>query len=146
VASVQSAFQKSAGVSKAVADMAAGTAKVSFDPAKTDIEKLITEFKANKAARFDVFKAGEKPTFSYSGKDETLRGRLAIKPADAAGDVVCRINAQRGGENADRWFNVVATGDLATQIDKIRKEGVQNVRITGIVSDAGIKASKVEAE
>ena len=146
MASVQSAFQKSLGVTKVVADMAAGTAKVNYDPTKTDIDKLQKEFKANKAARFDVFKAGEKPSYNYSGQPETLRGRLAIKPADAPGDVVCRVNSQRSGEPADRWFNVVATGDLATEIEKIRKEGVQNVRITGVVSDAGIKATKVEAE
>jgi copper chaperone CopZ len=144
--SVSLTMKKIAGVSDAKADTAAGTAVIKFDPAMTTIEIILEEFKKTKAQRFEAFKAGDKPSYTYSGKDETLRGRLAIKPADAGADVVCRINAHRSGENADRWFNVVASGDLATQIEKIRKEGVQNVRITGVVSDAGVKATKIEAE
>ena len=145
-ASVAATLKKIAGVNDAKADTGAGTAMIKYDANSTTIEKILEEFTKTKARRFEAFKAGEKPAYVYSGKDETLRGRLSIKPADGAADVVCRINAQRSGENADRWFNVVASGDLATQIEKVRKEGVQNVKITGVVSDAGIKATKVEAE
>ena len=144
--SVSTTLSKIAGVSSAVADDAAGTAVIKYHAGTTTIEKILEEFKKNKARRFEAFKQGEKPAYVYSGKDETLRGRLSIKSSEAGAEVVCRLNAQRSGENADRLFNVLATGDLAAQIEKIRKEGVQNVKITGVVSDAGIKATKVEAE
>lgn len=119
---------------------------VTYDPAKTNVEKMLAEFKANKAARFMAMKAGEKPTYNYSGKDEELIGGMSIKGKDAAADVVARLNAQRSGEPADRYFNLIATGELATKIEEIRKSGVRRVKIVGVVSDAGVKVNSIEPQ
>ena len=146
MASVSSAFKKSAGVTDAKPNMEAGTALVTFDSGKTDAEKIMQEFKTNKAARFEVYKQGEKPKYNYDGREETLRGALAVKMPDAPGTVICRINGHRSGETAERWINVIASGELAAEIDKIRKSGVQRVAITGVCSEDGIKAAKIEAQ
>jgi len=142
VTNVQMAFKKSTGVTEAKAD-GVSSATVTFDPSKITLEKILAEFKVNKAPRFDAYKPGETPAYTYSGKDETLGGRLSVKPADAAGDVVCRIFAKRNGEKNERFFNLLATGDMAKTIDTVRKEG-REVRVTGIASDAGIKVSKID--
>jgi len=139
---VVTAFKKSDGVTDAKAD-GVSSATVTFDPSKITIEKIIADFKANKPARFDIYKPGEKPSYSYSGKDETVGGRLSIKPTDAGKDVVCRLYARRSGEKTERFFNLIATGELAATIEKIRKEG-REVRVTGVASDEGIKVSKIE--
>jgi hypothetical protein len=140
---VSSAFKKSAGVTDVKAVTAEGTAVVSYDASKTTIEKLVEEFKKEKAARFEIYKQGEKPQYNYSGKDEAFRGPLLIKDPSTGADVVCRINAHRAGEAAERIFNIIATGEMATQLEKLRKEGVREVNITGVASDAGIKLTKI---
>jgi|GEM_PF-5661868 len=144
--SVTTSFKKSEGVSNVAAVTAAGTAVVTYDPAKTSIEKLLEEFKVNKMARFTAMKAGEKPAYVYSGKDETLMGGMSIKGKDAAADVVARINAHREGEPAERYINLLATGELATKIEEIRKSGVRRVKIVGVVSDAGVKVNSIEPQ
>lgn len=129
-----------------IADDAVGTAVVTFDPKVTNVEKMLADFKVNKMARFQAMKAGEKPTYNYSGKDEVLTGGMSIKGKDAPGDVVARIQAQRSGEPAERYINMIATGELAAKIEKIRQEGIRSVKVVGTVSDAGIKVTSIDPQ
>lgn len=56
----------------------------------------------------------------------TLTGTMAVKATDAKKDVVARIE----GRKRYTWLNLIATGELATKIQKLREEG-DKVKVTG---------------
>ena len=77
-----------------------------------------------------------------TGKQETFTGPLTVKPKDSGKDVVCALISKRKGEK-EAILKLEATGDLAKEIDEIRKKGI-GVKVTGVLSDDTIKVSKVE--
>src|ERR1051325_7255918 len=106
-----SAFSKMDGVLEAKADQNAGTTLVKYDASKTNPDKLAAAFNDLKLPRFKAYKSGEappKPVFTYSGKEETLHGTLAVKSKDAGTDVICRLAAHRAGEENERFFNLLS--------------------------------------
>jgi hypothetical protein len=139
-------FKKMDGVKDASAD-GAKTATVVFDPKKITIDKLLENFKG-KDGRFKAYKPGEtppEPKYTYSGKPETLSGRMSVRdPADANKNVVARIISHRSGEPTERVFNLIAEGAVAEKIETRRKEGLGSYTVTGIVSAEGIKVEKIE--
>lgn len=138
------AFKKCDGVTEAKASNPEASATVTYDPAKTDAEKLLTAFKGNSPPKFAAFKKGAAPkaVFVYDGKEETLSGPLAIKAKDAGSEVVCRIVAKRNNEQLQRAINLIASSDLATKLEEIKKKGV-GATVSGVVSEAGMKVTKV---
>jgi len=56
----------------------------------------------------------------------TLTGTMAVKGTDAKKDVVARIE----GRKRYTWLNLIATGDLAAKIQKLREDG-DKVKVTG---------------
>ena len=132
------------GVKDATAD-GAKVATVVFDPKKITIDKLVENFQG-KDDRFKAYKPGETPPapkYNYTGKPETLSGRMTIRAPDNEKNVIARIIAHRNGEPTERIFNLIAESEMATQIEVKRKEGVP-VTVTGVVSEAGMKVDKIE--
>lgn len=70
--------------------------------------------------------------------ETTLTGMMGVKPEGADKDVVGVILAKD-----KKSYKVVATGDLAKTIEDLRKKGTP-VKITGVVTEDTIKASKAE--
>ncbi len=142
---VSTYFKKMDGVKDATAD-GAKTATVVFDPKKTTIEKLLEAFKG-KDDRFKAYKPGEtppEPKYTYSGKPESISGKMTIRGTDSAKDVVARLIAHRSGEPTERIFNLIADSAIAEKIEAKRKEGVGSVTVTGVVSAEGIKVEKID--
>ena len=77
-----------------------------------------------------------------TGTSGTWTGPLTVKPKDAGKDVVCAMISKKKGEK-EAILKLEATGDVATQIEEIRKKGV-GVKVTGVLTDDTIKVSKVE--
>lgn len=136
-------FKKMDGVMDATAD-GDKLATVTFDPKKITIDKLVENFQG-KDQRFKAYKPGEKPPepkFTYSGKPETLNGRMTVRTPESDKNVVARLISHRSGEPNERIFNLIAESDMAAKIEAKRKEGVP-VSVTGVVSEAGIKVEKI---
>ena len=142
---VSAVLKKMEGVTDASAD-GAKFATVTFDPKKTSLDKILESFKG-KDDRFKAYKPGEtppEPKYTYSGKPETISGKMSIKGTDAPKDVVARLIAHRSGEPTERIFNLIADSAIAEKIEAKRKEGVGSVTVTGVVSEAGIKVEKID--
>ena len=76
------------------------------------------------------------------GTQQTFTGPLAVKPKDAGKDIVCSILSKKKGEK-EALLKLEATGDLAKEIEEIRKKGV-GAKVTGVLTDDTIKVSKIE--
>lgn len=72
------------------------------------------------------------------GAEQAIVGMMAVKPPDAAKDVVGLII----GKNK-KTYKVVATGEVAKSIEELRQKGTP-LKITGVVTEDTIKASKAE--
>lgn len=77
-----------------------------------------------------------------TGTQGTWTGPLTVKPKDAGKDVVCAIISKKKGEK-EAILKLEATGDIAKEIDEIRKKGV-GVKVSGTLTDDTIKVTKVE--
>lgn len=75
------------------------------------------------------------------GSTITVVGMMAVKPKDAKGDVVCRLTS--GNNKMDKVWNLVAKGDVATQLEKMRSEG-DRVKVVGKVTGDDLAVEKVE--
>jgi copper chaperone CopZ len=138
------AFTSEPGVTDAKPDMSKNMTLVTYDSSKTSLEQILKAFNAKKIKRLDAALPGEKikeKEYHYDGKEETLSGALAIKGKDAGPNVVCRVVARRQGED-ERAINVIATGEIAKQIEEARGKG-ERPQLTGVVSAEGITVSKV---
>jgi hypothetical protein len=78
------------------------------------------------------------PAEKNAAGESTLVGMMGIKPEGADKDVVGVIVAKD-----KKNYKVVASGDLAKQIEELRKKGAP-LKITGVVTEDTIKASKAE--
>ncbi len=75
------------------------------------------------------------------GSVVTITGMMAVKAKDAKSDVVCRLTS--GKNKTDLMYNLVATGEVAKQIETMRAEG-DKVKVTGKVTGDSIAVDKIE--
>ncbi len=85
---------------------------------------------------------GKKDAAKKEGSQQTFTGPLAVKPKDAGKDIVCSIISKKKGEK-EAILKLEASGDLAKEIEEIRKKGV-GAKVTGVLTDDTIKVSKIE--
>ena len=74
-------------------------------------------------------------------KGDHHTGILSAKPADAKDGVVAVLTSKH--HNEEKTFNLIATGDLATQIAGFMKNGTK-VMVKGAVTDGAITVTAVE--
>ncbi len=75
------------------------------------------------------------------GSTITIAGNMAVKATDAKSDVICRITDGKG--KTSRVFNLVASGELAKEIEAKRQNG-DKVKVTGKVTGDDIAVEKIE--
>ncbi len=75
------------------------------------------------------------------GSTVTMVGMMAVKAKDAKGDVICRLAP--GNQKMDKVYNLVATGDMAKQLEALRQEG-DKIKVVGKLTGDDIAVEKVE--
>lgn len=75
------------------------------------------------------------------GSTITVTGNMAVKGTDAKSGVICRITDGKG--KTSRVFNLVASGDLAKDIEAKRQNG-DKVKVTGKITGDDIAVEKIE--
>ena len=89
-----------------------------------------------------VFAADSKKDMKDTTEDGpvTLAGMMAVKGTDAKKDVVARIEGKKKGH----WYNLVATGEIATKIEKLRQEG-DKVKVSGKKTGDDIAVESIDS-
>jgi len=77
------------------------------------------------------------------GSTITVAGMMAVKATDAKGDVVCRL--MTGRQKMDPMYNLIATGDIAKQIEAMRQEG-DKIKVVGVINGENLTVSSVQKE
>ncbi|MEI6233091.1 MAG: hypothetical protein WCT04_08560 [Planctomycetota bacterium] len=77
------------------------------------------------------------------GSTITVTGMMAVKATGAKSDVVCRITT--GRQKNDPLYNLIASGDLASQIEKFRQEG-DKVKVVGVINGENLTVKSVEKQ
>lgn len=89
-----------------------------------------------------VFAAESKKDMKDVSEDGpvTLAGMMAVKATDAKKDVVARLEGKKKGH----WYNLVATGEIATKIEKLRQEG-DKVKVSGKKTGDDIAVESIDS-
>lgn len=77
------------------------------------------------------------------GSTISVVGMMAVKSPDSKGDVVCRLTT--GKNKNDPRYNLVATGEVAKQIEAMRQEG-DKVKVTGKVNGENLEVASIEKQ
>lgn len=123
VAAEKAKMDEKSKAEKSMADEKMAKEKATADAKRAEDEKRLKE---------DAYPDGTKVT---------VGGKMSIKALDAKPGVVCRLLATGGGK-LDRMYNLVASAELAKQIEAIRQNG-DPINVTGTVYGDDINVEKI---